>query len=108
VAAAEYYKERAEAAEKSRDAYKQQAADNWDLYEEEHKRAEVLKSATSDRANAFQSQGLGVQLLQQQVTDYSGELKGVRSDLKVCESQKFRNTILGFGAGIGTGLFMKH
>jgi hypothetical protein len=46
--------------------------------------------------------------MKQQIGADADEIKGVRSELRVCQAQKFRNTILGFGAGIGTGLFMKH
>jgi hypothetical protein len=105
---AEYQKARADAAEASRDQWKQQATDWKALFDSEHQRAQLLQSATVDRKDAYSSQGLAVELLKQQVTDDGNELKSVRSDLRVCQAAKFKWAVLGYGAGVGTGLFVRH
>ena len=106
LAYGEFQKARADLAEQARDQWKAQAAENFALYQSEHQRAEILKSANGDRQEAASQTGLVVSLLRDQVASDKEYIGGVESKLSRCEGSKWKWAIGSFGVGVVTG-FLK-
>jgi hypothetical protein len=94
---------RAEAAESSRDEWKRQAGDNWELYQSEKRRAEELKSATADRKEAAGERMTGEALLVEQIKWDRQYLNEMSTELKKCQGEKLGWALKGGGIGFGFG-----
>lgn len=104
LAALEYQTARADAAEAQAAGWKRQADDWRELFDAEHRRAELLKSATGDRAEASQDLKLANKLLADQHAEDKAFIAAQDERIRKLEASRFRWAIGGAAVGGGACL----